>query len=129
VIVVDCSALVDALLVAPATGELRAYIALEDLHAPAVLDVEVVSAARGLVLGGRLSLARAEDLLTDFDDLPIRRWAFADGLRRRALQMRDTVSAYDAAYVSLAEALDCPLLTRDARLARSAGHDARIELR
>ncbi|MGH3991292.1 MAG: type II toxin-antitoxin system VapC family toxin [Pseudonocardiaceae bacterium] len=99
------------------------------LHAPTLLDVEVVSTLRGLTLGGHVSVARAGDLLTDFDDLPIQRWPFVDGLRRRAFQLRDDVSAYDAAYVALAEALECPLLTRDSRLARSCGHAAHIEVR
>ncbi|WP_205684088.1 type II toxin-antitoxin system VapC family toxin [Cryobacterium aureum] len=86
------------------------------------------SPLRGLTLAGHLSAARAQDLLADFDDLPIRRWASADPLRRRAFQLRDNVSAYDAAYVALAEALRCSLLSRDARLARSSGHTVRIEV-
>ena len=57
------------------------------------------------------------------------RWPSADALRRRAFQLRDNVSAYDAAYVALAEALDCTLVTRDGRLARSSGHYAHIEVR
>ena len=128
-IVVDSAALVDALTAVDGTDELRAYLAAEDLHAPSLVDFEIVSALRGLTLAGHVSAARAQDLLTDFDDLPIQRWSSADALRRRAFQLRDNVSAYDAAYVALAEALDCPLLTRDARLARSGGHSARIEVR
>lgn len=80
-------------------------------------------------MAGQVSAARAEDALADFDDLPIRRWPSVHALRRRALQLRDNVSAYDAAYIALAEALDCPLLTRDARLARSNGHEAQIDVR
>lgn len=128
-IVVDSAALVDALNAADGTDELRAYLAVEDLHAPSLVDFEIVSALRGLTLSGQLSATRAQDLLTDFDDLPIQRWLSADALRRRAFQLRDNLSAYDAAYVVLAEALECPLLTRDARLARSTGHSARIEVR
>lgn len=128
-IVVDSAAVVDALAAVPGTDELRDYLRDEDLHAPSLLDFEVVSALRGLTLAGRMSLGRAEDLLSDFDDLSIQRWPSADALRRRALELRDNVSAYDAAYVALAEAMDCPLLTRDARLARSSGHHARIDVR
>ncbi|CAN5373633.1 type II toxin-antitoxin system VapC family toxin [soil metagenome] len=128
-IVVDAAALVDALTVPEGTNRLRSRLAVEELNAPALLDYEVVSALRGLTLVGRLSETRATDALTDFDDLPITRWPFEDALRRRALQVRHTVSGYDAAYVALAEALDCPLLTRDRRLARSHGHDAFIEVR
>ena len=83
---------------------------------------------RGLVLGGRLPPTRAQDLLADFADLPIHRWSSAHELRRRAFDLRDSVSAYDAAYVVLADALDCPLVTRDARLARTQGHEARIDV-
>ncbi|MGH3696977.1 MAG: type II toxin-antitoxin system VapC family toxin [Pseudonocardiaceae bacterium] len=128
-IVVDSAAVVDALTVVAGTDELRAYLAAEDLHAPGLLDFEIVSALRGLALSGQVSAARAEDALVDFDDLPIRRWPSAHALRRRAFQLRDNVSAYAAAYIALAEALDCPLLTRDARLARSSGHAAQIEVR
>ncbi len=128
-IVVDSAAVVDALTAVAGTDELRAHLATEDLHAPSLVDFEVVSALRGLTLGGHLSATRAEDLLTDFDDLPMQRWPSADALRRRAFQLRNSVSAYDAAYIALAEALDCPLVTRDGRLARSSGHSARIEVR
>lgn len=128
-IVVDSAAVVDALTAVAGTDELRARLATEDLHAPGLVDVEVVFAVRGLTLRGHLSATRAEDLLTDFDDLPMQRWPSADALRRRAFQLRDNVSACDAAYVALAEALDCPLVTRDGRLARSRGHSAQIEVR
>lgn len=127
-IVVDSAAVVDALAAAAGTEALRARLAAEDLHAPALVDYEVLTAVRGLTHGGHLSVSRAQDLLTDVEDLPLRRWPCVDGLRRRAFQLRDNVSAYDAAYVALAEALECPLLTRDGPLSRSSGHDARIEL-
>ncbi|WP_225978502.1 type II toxin-antitoxin system VapC family toxin [Gandjariella thermophila] len=122
----DSAAIVDALSGVDGTGDLRKVLATEELHAPALLDFEVVSALRGLTVAGHLSPARAHDLLTDYDDLPLHRWAFEDGLRRRAFQLRNNISAYDAAYVALAETLGCTLVTRDARLGRSAGHDAHI---
>lgn len=125
-IVVDSAAVVDALTGVDNTDDLRKTLAAEELHAPALLDFAVVSALRGLTLAGHLSPPRAHDLLTDYDDLPLRLWPFANGLRRRAFQLRNNVSAYDAAYVALAETLDCPLVTRDARLARSSGHTAQI---
>jgi predicted nucleic acid-binding protein len=128
-IVVDSAAVVDALTASEGTDDLRAFLASEELNAPDLLDFEVVSALRGLTLRGDLTATRAEDVLTDFDDLEIRRWRSNDALRRRAFQLRANVSAYDAAYVVLAEALDCPLLTRDLRLAKSSGHDVRIEVR
>jgi predicted nucleic acid-binding protein len=128
VIVVDCAAVVDALTAADGTTELKVRLAAEELHAPTLLDYEMVSALRGLVLAGHLTATRAQDLLTDFEDLPIRRWEPADSLRRRAFQLRDNLSAHDAAYVVLAEALGCPLLTRDAKLSRSSGHSVPIEV-
>ena len=128
-IVVDCAAVVDALTAVDGTDDLRAILGSEDLCAPALLDFEIVSALHGLTLGGHLAVTRAEDALTDFDDLQIQRWPSGDALRRRAFQLRDNLSAYDAAYVVLAEALDCSLVTRDVRLARSSGHLVRIEVR
>lgn len=128
-IVVDSAAVVDALTAVAGSEDLRAYLAGEELHAPTLLDFEVVSALRGLTLAGQLSAARADDALTDFDDLPVQRWASGDALRRRMFTLRDNLTAYDAAYVALAEALECPLLTRDARLARSHGHTVQIQIR
>jgi len=128
VIVIDCSAVVDALTAAEDADSLRARMSGEDLHAPALVDFEVVAALRGLVLGNHLTPGRAEDALTDFDDLTIERWPSSDALRRRTYQLRHNVSAYDAAYIALAEALDCPMLTRDGRLRTSAGHHARVQV-
>lgn len=128
-IVVDCSAVTDALTAFDGTDDLRAFMANQDLCAPSLLDYEVVAALRGLTLRGHLSVPRAEDALTDFEDLQVQRWPSGDALRRRAFQLRANVSAYDAAYVVLAEALDRPLLTRDTRLSRAAGSLVHIELR
>ncbi|ORV97481.1 type II toxin-antitoxin system VapC family toxin [Mycobacterium kyorinense] len=128
-IVVDSAALVDALTVVEGSEELRADLAGEDLHAPTLLDFEVVSALRGLTVGGQISAARARDALTDFDALPIRRWPSSAAFRLRAFALRDNLTAYDAAYVALAEALECPILTRDTRLSRSRGHNVEIRVR
>ncbi|MDP9398431.1 MAG: type II toxin-antitoxin system VapC family toxin [Actinomycetota bacterium] len=108
---------------------MRALLVSEQLHAPALLDFEVVSALRGLTLRRDITAARALDALTDFDDLDIQRWPSGDALRRRAFQLRENVSAYDAAYVVLAESLDCPLVTRDQRLARSVRRLISVEVR
>lgn len=118
-IVVDCSIVVDALVAqdGQAASEL---LAANRLAAPHLMDAEVVSAVRGLVLGGHLSRHRGNDALDRYDELPITRWASATDLRRRALDLRDDFSAYDAVYVVLAESLESPLATRDLRLARAA---------
>jgi len=129
VIVIDCAAVVDALTAVNGSEDLRAALADEDLHAPTLLDFEVVSALRGLTLRNHITPARARDALTDFDALFIQRWPSAAPLRLRAFSLRDNLSAYDAAYVVLAEALQCPVLTRDTRLARSSGHDVEIRVR
>lgn len=116
-IVVDTSAVVDALVAGPGSRALRDRIAGEDLHAPHLLDREVVSALRRMTLGGRLSALRVEGLLTALEDLTIERWPGLDVLWRRAFALRSNVTAYDAAYdaayVALAEVLGCPLVTRD----------------
>lgn len=127
-IVLDSSALVALLAPEDDINRLRTRIHGEALHAPTLLDYEVVSAARRMTFDGRLSDTTADVLLEDLVDVPIRRWPASRGLRRRALELRHTHTAYDAAYVALAEALECPLVTRDARLARSHGHEAAIEL-
>lgn len=125
-IVVDSAAVVDALTAVEGSERLREVLGDEELHAPALLDFEVVSALRGLTRARRISVARALDVLTDFEDLPVHRWPAGDALRRRVFDLRDNLTAYDGAYVALAEALQCRLVTRDLRLARAAGHSAQI---
>lgn len=128
-IVVDCAAVVDALTMVDGGDAVRRELAHGDLHAPSLLDFEVVSALRGLALGARISVARAHDTLTDFDALPIQRWPSAPTLWQRVFSLRENLSAYDAAYVALAEALQCPLLTRDARLAHAGAHSVEVRVR
>ena len=127
-IVIDSAAVLDALTRVDGTDDLRSVLSSERLHAPALLDFEVVSGLRGLLLGGHLSRSEADTVLADYGDLPIERWASAEIFRRRNLDLRHDLSAYDAAYVALAEALGCPLVTRDRRLARASSHliDVRV---
>lgn len=97
------------------------------LHAPHLLDVEVAQALRRLVQLGEIAPARAQQALDDHAALGIDRHSHED-LLPRVWQLRESISAYDAAYVALAEALEAPLLTCDAKLARSHGHRAKVEL-
>lgn len=125
-LVIDASALIDA-LVGTEQVAIQEMIAGRPLVAPAHVDAEVLSGLRGLTLGGHLSRTRCLDALTDLRDLPLERWPLDDGLLRRAFDFAANLTSYDALYVALAEALDAPLLTRDARLARTARRWVRVE--
>lgn len=126
-IVVDASVIVDALTQLP-LAELRHRLAEEILHAPDLIDHEVVSALRGLTLGGHLSPERARDALTDYDDLALRRQPSTAALRAQVWGLRENMTSYDAAYVALAEQLGCALWTRDERLAASARRHVTVEV-
>jgi predicted nucleic acid-binding protein len=128
-IVVDASALLEALLRTPSAKavEDRLFAPRQTLHAPHLLDVEVAQVIRRYALNGEIEGARGGLALADLADLPLRRYPH-DFLLPRIWDLRANLTAYDAAYVALAEALDAPLLTRDRRLAAAAGHRARIEL-
>jgi predicted nucleic acid-binding protein len=127
-IVIDTTAVIDALTVIDGAEALRGRLAVEDLHAPHLIDYEAVSVVRGLVLGGHLTEPRALEALADFGDLSIERWSASGPLLRRAFQLRYNLSAYDAAYVTLAEALRCPLVTRDGRMSRAAPSTVDVEV-
>lgn len=91
---------------------------LGDVHAPGLVDVEVTQTLRGLVRGSKIDLASAELGRVDLSQLGVRRHPDAR-LLRRAWELRDVCTTYDALYVALAEALDATLLTRDVRLAQA----------
>lgn len=128
-IVIDASTLIDALLDAPGPSRVadRLFAAGETLHAPHLIDVEVAQVMRRYSRLGEIDAVRGMQVLEDLNDFPIARYPHHPFLSR-IWELRHNVTAYDAAYVALAEALAVPLLTRDAKLASSAGHDARIEL-
>lgn len=125
--VLDASAAVDLVLRRPDRGTWVAEQVLggAPLHSSHLIDVEVVSALRRFALSGALSIPRAEEGLELFQQLGIQRHALHD-LLSRIWSLRNSLTAYDASYVALAEALDAPLLTTDDRLARSTGHRAAI---
>jgi predicted nucleic acid-binding protein len=119
VIVLDASAAVSALL---NDGQARRYLADEPIHSPHLVDVEVISALRRQVNAGRLAADDAQHALTVWRRIGLIRYA-ATPLVDRVWELRDSVSAYDAVYVALAENLGCALVTADARLA--SGHGPR----
>lgn len=128
-IVLDASAAVDWLLQTPAGQrvEQRIYSRNESLHAPHLLDLEVTQVLRRLVREAMIPARRADVAVGDLLDLRIARYPHFV-LLPRIWQYRHNLSAYDAAYVALAEKLGAPLITRDSRLASSSGHAARVEL-
>ncbi len=128
-IVLDASVVVDLLLdLLPAAAHIAARLKDEKtLAAPHLLDVEVAQVVRRFVLARKLDPARAERALQDLADMPLRRYPHTP-LLERISSLRDNATAYDAAYLALAEALAAPLLTRDAALAVVPGSRAVIEL-
>ncbi|MGH8206588.1 MAG: type II toxin-antitoxin system VapC family toxin [Steroidobacteraceae bacterium] len=128
-IVIDASALLEMLLQTAAAERLmeRALAVSERLHAPHLLDIEVMQALRRFAQKQQITQSRARQALGDFGQLLIERHAHQP-LLPRIWQLRDVMSAYDGTYVALAEALSAPLLTCDGRLARTHRHRASIEL-
>jgi predicted nucleic acid-binding protein len=129
VIVVDASALLEVLLRTPAAAavERRLFEPEQSLHAPHLLDVEVAQVVRRYAANGAIKPERGRTALVDLADFPIRRYPH-EFLLSRVWQLRNNLTAYDAVYVALAEALDALLLTRDRRLADTASRHFRVEL-
>lgn len=128
-IVVDASALLEVLLNTPAGTRVAHRLFAEDetLHAPHLLDVEVAQALRRYALAGDLDAARGLQAVEDLADFPLTRYPH-DLFLPRIWELRHNVTAYDAAYIALAETLAAPLVTRDAGLASAARRYTRIEL-
>lgn len=97
------------------------------LHVPHLIDVEVLSALRGLVRGRKLTVDRARDAWTDFAALRLVRYPM-QGLADAVWSLRHRMTAYDANFVALAETLRCPLVTSDSKLARTARRHVEVEL-
>lgn len=126
--VVDASVLVPALANDEAEGDkARSLVSNRLLVAPELIDVEVVSALRRLVRTGAVSVTRAHEALRDLPLSPIARSPHAP-LVQRMWELRENVSAYDASYVALAEAMDAALITSDRRLASAPGLRCEVEL-
>lgn len=124
-IVLDNSALVEATTGRNPPAALLEDLAGGELHVPHLIDYEFRSALRGLLIGGRISPARAEGALLVKDSLPFIRYP-ESVTGPRAWDLRDNLNPYDASYVALAEQLQCPLATTDAKLER---HVRTVEFR
>ena len=127
-IVVDASAMLEFLLQTPlgTRVETRLFRDAEEFHSPHLLDVEVTQGLRRLVRSGEVTPARAAEAIADLVDLDLHRHSHLD-LLTRAWRLRQNVTAYDAMYLALAEALDAPVITCDVPLAKAPGHRVRIE--
>ena len=128
-IVVDASVVLEVLLATPDALPLqnRLFAKKQSLHAPHLLDLEVAQVLRRYFFAGRLSADRGATALEYLSSFPITRYPH-DMFLPRVWELRHNFTAYDAAYLALAEALDAPLLTRDRALASAAGHTAKVEL-
>jgi predicted nucleic acid-binding protein len=134
VIVVDASVLADALLDDGPMGAAARTALTSDPHwaAPAHLLVEVVSVIRGSVirgktLGGKLEPTRANEAVAALSELVVDQVDISQ-LVDRIWQLRGNLTAYDAAYVAAAEALECPLVTGDGRLPKASGPHCEIRV-
>lgn len=116
-IVVDASAALSALL---NDGPARATLVRERLHAPHLIDPEVTNAVRRRVGANQLSAEQGWATVAVLRQLGMSRHPTYP-LLHRVWQLRDNLSAYDASYVALAEALGCTLVTADARITRATG--------
>ena len=121
-IVIDASVLANAVGDDEDAGRLARDLlsAQQELAAPDLVDVETTAVLRRRWLAGAITEGRFEQAVTALQDMPVARFA-SRGLMHRAFELRANVTAYDACYVALAEALDWPLYTADRRLTQAAG--------
>ena len=128
-IVLDASAAIDWLLRTPAGIKVdqRIYSRSESVHVPHVLDLEVAQVLRRFVRDGSLSSGRADAALQDLMDVRFTRYPHSQ-LLPRIWQLRHSLTAYDGAYLALAELLNAPLITRDRKVSSAPGHHAQVEL-
>lgn len=128
-IVIDASAVLEVLLNTSAAAHVSARIFApgETMHAPHLLDLEVAQVLRRYCLSGEVSAGRGRQALDDLAALPLSRYPH-DLFLSRVWDLRHNVTAYDAAYLALAEALPAPLITRDMALGTSVGHRAKVEV-
>jgi predicted nucleic acid-binding protein len=127
-IVLDASVVLEVLLQTPAAARVsrRIFASGETLHAPHLLDVEIAHVLRRYAGSGVITSERGAEALSDLADLPLERYPHYV-LLPRIWQLRHNLTAYDATYLALAEALDAPLLTRDRALTSARG-GVRVEV-
>lgn len=126
-VVVDASALVERLLDSRRGRTVGQVVGNAQMAAPDHVDVEVLSALRGLERARSIDPARAEAAVEDLADSPLRRMSLAP-LLRPLWGLRHELSIYDAGYVALAGALGCVLVTGDRRLERAVGEVLSVAL-
>ena len=127
-IVVDASAAFDAVVGRDQHDPIPARLAeADEIAAPHLIDLEVLHALRRDVRTGTTSADRASDARDDFADLALSRYPHEPFIDR-IWELRNDLSAYDAAYLALAEAISIPLITRDAGLAAVAERTVEVEL-
>lgn len=128
-IVLDASAAIELLLGTSLGARVTEVLAdpSQTVAAPHLLDLEIVQVLRRLESTGALTRARATDAFHDFKQLDIARYPH-DAMADRIWQLRGQITAYDAAYIALAEAANATLVTCDSKLAKAGGHSAQIEL-
>jgi predicted nucleic acid-binding protein len=127
VIVADASAIIEVLLntpTAPEVGECL-FAEGETIHAPHLLDLEVLQTLRRYARSNEIGGVRATQALQDYADIQLKLYPHK-ALLPRIWELRHNFTSYDAAYIALAEALDAPLVTRDRAL--GSGHRAKVLL-
>jgi predicted nucleic acid-binding protein len=127
--VIDCSAMIELLAAKTPTGDAiaRRVTSAQTLYAPYVLDGEVISALLGLMRGKKITEREADAALSSYRAFPVERQDVLP-LWPRLKGLHANLSAYDAQYVALAEALQVPLVTADARIKRSGAGRCKVEV-
>jgi len=128
-IVTDASIILDLLLNSPAASRIKSRLfgAEETLHAPALLDLEIAQVLRRFAARRQISAERGRSALELLERFPIARYPH-EPLLTRIWELRPNLTAYDAAYIALAEGLDATFLTRDMRAASAPTHRATVEV-
>ena len=126
-IILDASAAIEMLLLTAKGTAIHYRIGKETLHAPHLLDLEVAQVLRRAISLKQVTEQRASAAMSDWLNFSLNRYDH-DLLLPRIWELRKNVTTYDAAYLTLAEILDAPLVTCDQRLAKAPGHKAKIEV-